>query len=261
MLGKAIVLTSHSAMHRVLGLLLALALWQAGSELSGDAYYVSSPARVMAQLARWVEDGSIWGYLVSTLANTLVGLLLASVAAISCALLFASHRWLGRIFSPFIFIAFSTPKVIVAPLLILCVGVGDPPVIALAFVSAFFLIFFNALSGLSQVPEAYISTAAILGAGKWTTAVKFRLPAAAPFVATGLQQGLIYAFHGAILGEMTASNNGLGYLIVYSATAADATAVIAGLSIVGAISFLLIAALKAGMVRGIVAAQNMEPVA
>jgi NitT/TauT family transport system permease protein len=251
--------TIHPAIHRLVGILVVLALWQVWSSLGGDGYYISTPFAVAAQLSAWVQDGSIWGYILSTLENTLAGFLLAAVAAVSCALLFASFRFLERVFDPFIFIAFSTPKVIVAPLLILLVGIGNPPVVALSFVSAFFLIFFNAQSGLSNVPAAYLNTAAILGAGKLATAIKFRLPAAAPFVATGLHQGLIYAFHGAILGEMTASNNGLGYLIVYSATSADSTAVIAGLTVVGAISFLLIYTLKISISRGTISSGQMEP--
>jgi NitT/TauT family transport system permease protein len=254
-------LAAHPLVQRALAGLAFLALWQAASRVGSNNYYVSSPVAVGTQLVQWVGQGSIWGYLLSTLSDTLTGFVLAACVAIPLALLLASSRFLTRVFMPFVFVMVSTPKVIVAPMLILWVGTGNPPVIALSFVSAFFLIFLNVESGLSNVPQAYLTTAAILGAGRWTTAIKFRLPAAAPFIATGLHQGLIYAFHGAVLGEMTASNNGLGYLIVYSATAADSTAVIAGLAVVGLISYLLISVLRAGMSRGMASATEMESVA
>ncbi|MDB5644139.1 MAG: putative transporter permease protein [Hyphomicrobiales bacterium] len=214
--------------------------WQVAALDDTAAYYISAPSAIALQLAAWIREGEIWLHFAATASATATGFVVASTMALAFALLLASHKQLARILEPFLFAAFSTPKVVIAPLLILWIGVGHPPVVALAAVSCFFIVFYGAYGGLCDVPQIYLDTAAVLGAGRLRTAFQFRTPAAAPFVLASLQQGLIYAFHGAILGEMTASDTGLGYLVIYSATSQDAAAVLAALVIIGALSFVLV---------------------
>lgn len=233
---------------RIALLLALLAIWQiAAAYLSGIAYYVSAPYAIGKQIAGWFASGYIWPHLLSTLDTTLSGFLLAAVLGVVLAVVIGSVRFADRVFSPLIFIAYATPKVVLAPVLILWVGVGKPPAIILAFLTAFFMVFFNVLNGIRQVSPAHLNLAALLGAGPVMTAWKFRVPAAAPSIATGLQQGLVYAFHGAMLGEMTASNRGIGYLVVLAATGMDANAVIAALCVIGALSYLLIVGLEGAL--------------
>jgi NitT/TauT family transport system permease protein len=246
---------------RATGVASVLVFWQAASTVGLNSYYVSSPLAVAGEIVQWVETGYIWPHLLATVSNMLAGFVLAAVIATLFALLVASSTLLGRVFSPLVFVAYSTPKVVLAPLLILWVGIGRPPVIILGFIASFFVVFFNVYSGVRNVPQAYINSAAILGASAWTTAFKFRLPAAAPFVLSGLHQGLLYAFHGVILGEMTASDTGIGYVIIYSATAMDSTGVIAGLAVIGAISYVLARLLKGGLERSVAPAIDAGPVA
>ena len=66
--------------------------------------------------------------------------------------------------SPFIFAAYSMPKIVLAPALILWLGIGQLPAIALSAVTAFFLVFFNLYLGLKNVPRIYTDTAALMGA-------------------------------------------------------------------------------------------------
>jgi len=241
---------ASAGLQRALGIAAVLAFWQVASTFGLNSYYVSSPLAIADQIAQWTASGYIWPHLVATLTNMMLGFTLAAAAAVSFALLLGSSDLLGRVFGPLVFVAYSTPKAVLAPLLIVWIGIGRPPVIALAFLSSFFVVFFNVYEGVRNVPQAYINTAAILGANTWNTAIKFRLPAAALFVASGLHQGLIYAFHGTILGEMTASDTGIGYIIIYSATAMDSTAVLAGLAILGGISYALVRLLKVALDRG-----------
>ncbi len=145
--------------------------------------------------------------------------------------------------SPFIFAAYSMPKIVLAPALILWLGIGQLPAIALSAVTAFFLVFFNLYLGLKNVPRIYTDTAALMGASALDTALKFRLPAASAYLATGISQGLIYAFHGTLVGEMTSSNTGMGYLILFAGSKMDSTGVMAGLCIVGLLAVLLTRAL------------------
>jgi NitT/TauT family transport system permease protein len=250
-----------AGLQRAAGVAAVLALWQAASAVGLNSYYVSSPLAIVRQVALWVATGYLWPHLLATVLSTLAAFVLAAVVATLFALLTAVSDLASRVFSPLVFVAYSTPKVVLAPLLILWVGIGRPPVIILGFIASFFVVFFNVFSGVRNVPHAYINTAAILGAKAWTTAIKFRLPAAAPFVLSGLHQGLIYAFHGVILGEMTSSDTGIGYVIIYSATAMDSTGVFAGLAVIGAISYCLVGLLRGAVERGVAPITDMGPVA
>jgi NitT/TauT family transport system permease protein len=227
-------------MYRLVLVLAVFAAWQLGASEGAAAYYVSTPVQVATKLLEWTRTGEIWPHLVATATATAIGFAVAVVAAILLALAFAGWPHLARLLEPFLFAAFSTPKVVFAPLLILWIGVGCLPVTALAAISCFFIVFYGAYGSLRDTSKAYLDTAAILGAGPWRTAFQFRLPAAAPFILASLQQGLIYAFHGSILGEMTASDTGMGYLIIYSATSQDSTSVLAALVVIGAVSSLLV---------------------
>lgn len=226
--------------------LVLLVVWQVAAKTVVNPYFISTPIDVSRTLVSMAEGGDLWRHLLSTLTTTAIGFVTASIAGVGLALLLGSSQFLDRTLGPFIFVAFSMPKVVLAPLLLLWLGVGKPPAIALAFITSFFLVFYNVLSGVRQVTDAYLNAAAVMGASRWQTAFKIRLPAAAPFIATGLHQGLIYAFHGAILGEMTASNTGMGYLIIYAATSMDSNTVIAALIVIGAISYALVGLLRFG---------------
>jgi NitT/TauT family transport system permease protein len=175
--------------------------------------------------------------------TTAAGFAAAAIVAIPLALLISGSRFLDDVFSPFIFAAYSMPKIILAPALILWLGIGRAPAIVLSAVTAFFLVFFNLYLGLKTIPGIYADTAALMDASPLDTAFKFRLPAAAPYLAVGLSQGIIYAFHGTVVGEMTASNTGIGYLIIFAGSKMDSTGVMAGICIVAILAVSMIYAL------------------
>jgi NitT/TauT family transport system permease protein len=167
------------------------------------------------------------------------------MVAIPLALLISGSSFLDEVFSPFIFAAYSMPKIVLAPALILWLGIGQAPAIVLSAVTAFFLVFFNLYLGLETIPRIYADTAALMDASPLDTAFKFRLPAAARYLAVGLSQGIIYAFHGTVVGEMTASNTGIGYLIIFAGSKMDSTGVMAGICIVAILAVSMIYVLAA----------------
>ena len=229
----------NSAVQQLLVFLVILAVWQAASGTIVNAYYLSTPVAVLAQIGNWISNGTLWPHLSATLATTLIGFGIAAVVALPLALIVNDRPFLDQTLSPFIFAAYSMPKIVLAPALIVWLGIGQLPAIVLSAVTAFFLVFFNLYLGLKNVPQIYNDTAALMGASAWDAALKFRLPAAAAYLLTGIKQGLIYAFHGTLVGEMTSSDTGMGYLILFAGAKMDSTGVMAGLCIVGVLAVLL----------------------
>jgi NitT/TauT family transport system permease protein len=222
------------------GLLLS---WQFGSGNLFNAYYFSTPSDIVLQIFIWSIDGYLWRHLSATLLNTAAGFVLAAAAGIASALLLGTAPILDRIFGPLIDLAYALPKIILAPLLILWVGVGPGSAILMSFITAFFLVFLNVHSGVRSVNSAFLNTAALMGAGRLACTFKVRLPAARAQVALGMHQGLVYAFHGAIVGEMTSSDKGLGYALVFAASDMDANGVLALLAVLGIVSYALLSAI------------------
>jgi NitT/TauT family transport system permease protein len=235
--------------------------WQCTAAFPSGDYLVSSPAHAFGRLLEWARDGFLWPHIAATAENTGLGFGLAVIVALAAAVILCAEPILQKIVEPLAFISFAMPKVIFAPMLILWIGVGRPSVVVMSFLSSFFVIFFNVLSGIDSVPRAYVDTAVLLGAGRWATAFKFQLPAAAPFIFSSLSQGLIYAFHGCVLGEMTSSNLGLGYVILYFVSSADSTGVVAALIVVGLLSYLLIILMNAVARRAAAPLINSENLA
>jgi NitT/TauT family transport system permease protein len=222
----------------------ALALWQIASGTVVNAYYVSKPSEIATRIVDWFASGYILPHLASTFEVTVLGFAIAAVAGIASALVLAVNPIIDEILSPFLYASFSLPKIALAPVLIFWVGVGMMPPLLLASITAFYLVFFNAYTGIRGVSDALIRSVRLMGSGPLDLALKVRLPAAAPHITQGLSQGLIYAFHGAIVGEMTASNRGVGYVLVYAATDMDSTGVLTGLVLMGVISYALVAGLE-----------------
>jgi NitT/TauT family transport system permease protein len=236
-------LIERPAVQQLIVMLVIVIAWQAVSGHLINAYYLSTPAAVFTQIVRWVADGTLWLHLAATLATTLLGFAIAAAVAVPLALIVNDRPFLDRVLSPFIFAAYSMPKIVLAPALILWLGIGQLPAIALSALTAFFLVFFNLYLGLKNIPRIYADTAALMGAGPLATALKFQLPAASAYLMTGISQGLIYAFHGTLVGEMTSSNTGIGYLILFAGSKMDSAGVMAGLCIVGLVAVLLTRAL------------------
>jgi NitT/TauT family transport system permease protein len=263
-LRMAFHLHSDTAKSFILGfgvIVLVGLLWQACAGRLINEFYIGTPLAIIAKIGTWITSGYLLPHLLATLETTGVGFVIAAVLGVASALVIGGSTRLDRILSPFIYASFALPKVALAPLLIVWFGVGQLPSLLLATLTAFYLVFFNVYTGIRGVSPTLLNTVVLMGAGRWTSTLKVRLPAAAPFIVLGLRQGLIYAFHGAVLGEMTASNKGIGYILIYAATDMDATAVLAGLVVLGVLAYALVRLLDAGcrLLPGTIAGPEFAP--
>lgn len=226
----------------VVGILLGI--WQFASDRYVSSYFISSPVQIFWQIVAWAADGTLVTNLLSTTIITLSGFAIAAVTAIPLALIVSASPTTDSVLQPYIYAAYAMPKIVLAPAFVLWLGIGGLPAICLSSVTAFFLIFYNVYVGLKEISPTYGILARLLDANALQSSFKFRLPAAGPYLATGLTQGLVYAFHGAMVGEMTASNVGIGYLILYSGARLNSTGVLAALVLIGAIAWGLTALLN-----------------
>lgn len=146
-----------------------------------------------------------------TLLSIVAGFLLGSGIGFGMGVLFAfSERWRKTLY-PYVMGFQSTPRVILAPLMIAWFGFGPESKIAQAVIGCFFPVFLNTLVGLSLVEENALKLMRSLRATPWQTFRMLRFPFALPTIFAGVKVSLTFATIGVIVAEFVATEFGLGY--------------------------------------------------
>ncbi|MBE0704939.1 MAG: ABC transporter permease subunit, partial [Afipia sp.] len=133
----------------------------------------------------------------------------------------------------------ALPKVALAPLLILWFGLGIQSKVALAAVLVVFLVFVNTFSGVREVDRDLIDGVRLMKANRSQILMKVILPSAMSWIFVGLKSALPFALIGVIIGEMIASNKGLGYLVQRAGSEFDTAGAFAALTIIAVIAAVL----------------------
>lgn len=186
-------------------------------------FWASSPSAIVATVWRWLVDGSLWAHLGATLSVMTVGYLVGCATGVATGLLFGFLPKLHRILSPYITAVYALPKIALAPLLIILLGVGMASKVTLVAVTVFFLLFTSTLDGVRNIDRDFVQAVDLMGASRAEVIRKVLLPGALPWVFTGMRISVRYAFTTTILSELIAANQGLGFLIEYNSSTFNAT--------------------------------------
>ena len=221
---------------------VVVALWQVYVALSGVRESIfPSPLEVARALGR---DG---GVLVSagwtTLSEILLGYAAAIVVGVALAVAVSSSRLIERALYPWLVVTQMIPIPAIAPVVVLWTGFDiRPRVIVIALVS-FFPIAVNTIDGLRATDAELLGLLRTLGAGRRQLFRVARVPAALPYLFSGLRVSAALAVIGAVFAEWVGASNGLGFLILsYNSQTetADVFATIAVLAVIGVALFALV---------------------
>jgi sulfonate transport system permease protein len=224
---------------RLVVLAVVLVAWQlmAGPVVSVE--FASKPTLVWDQLSTWATDGTLWSNAWVTVQEILLGYALGAAAGVVVGFTPTPQRVFSAVLDPFVMSLYAIPKVALAPLFIVWFGIGLEMKVILAAVTVFFLVFLNTAAGIRQVDEALLDAVRLMGANRRQVLRKVVLPASMTGVLTGLRIAIPYALIGAVIGELVASNHGLGYLIDQSASTFDTAGVFAALVALTVIAAIL----------------------
>jgi len=229
---------------RIYGWRLALflagtALWQAASLLKGATFYISSPSAIWARETQWFADGTLLFHTTITIEETVAGFILGAVAGIAAGFVIGPQRDVGEVLDPFIIALYSIPKVALAPLFIVWFGIGIWMKIILATVTVFFIVFFNTVAGVRNVDPDLVNAVWLMGGSPREILFKVIVPHALSAALTGVRIAIPYALIGAVVGELIASNRGIGYLISSAASQFDTAGVFAALIVLTILATIL----------------------
>jgi ABC-type nitrate/sulfonate/bicarbonate transport system permease component len=199
-------------------------------------------------IERFFEDPSFfWEQAWYTLYEATLGLLVGSTLAIALAVVMAHSRTAERTVMPLALSLKMTPLVAVGPVLVIALGFGTEPKVAMAALLCFFPTLVNAITGFRDVNGGALDFMRSLNASAWQVFWKLRLPSALPYLFAALKVTYPLALTGAVVAEWFVGNRGLG-LVIYRANANLDTptlfAAIAVLSVTGIAIYGLIAALE-----------------
>lgn len=227
------------AFWRVVLFAVVMAAWQLTAGRIVDKLFISSPSDVAERLSKWTGNGVLWANARITIEETVLGYALGAALGVLFGFLLALLDTLGRITEPFMIALYSIPKVAVAPLFIIWFGIDVRMKVLLAAATVFFLVFLNTLSGVRAIEPELVNAGRLMDANKRQLILKVIVPGSLDGVITGLRVAVPYALLGAVVGELVASNRGLGYLILSSASAFDPAGVFAALFVVTVIAMVL----------------------
>ena len=199
--------------------------------------YFSRPTLVAARLYDLLSHHDIYRHMYVTLVEIAAGYALGSAFGLTVGFILGRSQFLSAALQPYIIGLYSIPKIALAPVFIVWLGLGIASKIAVVFVASFFLVFFNTYAGLLAVNEELVRLARLMGASWPQTLWRVILPAAAPQIFLGLRTAVPYAVIGAVIGEYIGANEGLGYFILYASQTYDAPSLFAGIIILVGIVF------------------------
>ena len=236
--------TGKSPWRRVLLLLAQLCLvaaflvfWQLAVSERNVAFF-SRPLIVGSKLAELVLDPDFHHDIAVTLAEIAVGYGIGAAVGLALGFILGRSRFLSNLLEPFIIGLYSIPKIALAPLFIVWLGLGMASKVAVVVLATFFLVFFNTYSGLLNVNEELLRLARLMGASWHHCIFRVVLPSAGDQIFIGLKTAVPYAVIGAVIGEYIGSNAGLGHFILYASQTYDAPALFSGIAALIVIVFV-----------------------
>ena len=207
----------YSWVRQVVALLILLALWEAAGRAGMlNPLYLPSPSQIGAALVDLFSDGRIWPHLEATFTAALSGLVLGIAVGVVLGVAAALMRLVAELLEPVMTLLNAVPRVILAPLFVIWLGIGLASKIALSFILVAVLIFFTVFTGIRQVDRRMVERVITLGGDRWALVRHVYLPSVTAWILSNLKIAVGFAFTGALVGEFVAATRGLGYLLSFA---------------------------------------------
>lgn len=178
-----------------------------------------------------------------TLRSILITFAISIVLGITLAIVTTEFSFGRSLFEPGLVILQMVPKVAVAPLMLVWLGLGLPAVVTTAVLISFFAMYSSAVVGLRSFPGDIALQARLIGLSKAHTIAQLKLRFAAPYMAAGARSCVVLCSVGVIVGEFLVSDKGLGYFVLETSArqrTSTAFAGIAGICFIGILCYALV---------------------
>lgn len=197
----------------VVVLLFCLLLWQALYLVVGPSS-LASPFQTVVKLGALLATGEFWANVAETMRAFLAAFLISLVGGVALGILLGARQLAGNVAEPILVNLYSIPKVVLYPLVLLCFGLGISAKIAFGVMHGLIPITLFSMNAIRQMKPVYRRTAQVLRLSSMQSAFTVILPAILPEVISGVRLGFSLTLLGVLIGEMFASQRGLGFMLI-----------------------------------------------
>jgi NitT/TauT family transport system permease protein len=214
---------------------VALTLWQLFAtvpvfgKILLPPFFFSNPVDVFSQIVKWFSTGTIWKHLAITLWESILAFVIGSALGVAVGFWFARQPLIAAIFDPYVKMVNALPRVVLAPIFALWLGLGIWSKVALGVTLVFFIVFFNVYQGVKEVSTTVLDNGRMLGMNDRQLMRHVYWPSALSWMFSSLHTSVGFAVVGAVVGEYLGSAAGLGYLILQAEAMFDVAGVFAGM--------------------------------
>jgi NitT/TauT family transport system permease protein len=242
---------------RILLLVVILGGWELGTRIGIiDPFFWGQPSGILRQIITWITQGTaqgpLWQQILVTLEEAIIGFVIGVVLGIIFGVVLGRNRFLADVLGPYVKTANAIPRVTLAPLFAIGLGLGIQSKVALAVVLVFFIVFFNAFQGVREVDRNLLANARILGASPQRITTSVIIPSALTWIFASLHTSFSFALVGAVVGEFIGGLQGIGLMIQTAGANFNANGVFAAMVILAAVALLsefLITALERRLLK------------
>jgi NitT/TauT family transport system permease protein len=227
--------------------LALVVLWQLVVPLLGvPSYLLPTPWAIVQEFG--VRGGLLLAHALPTLYETILGFALGVLVGVGSGLGIVYSRLLWLTVYPSLVVAGSIPRIAVAPLILIWLGIDSLwSKVTIVFLTAFFPMVVNSVVGFSQIESDMVDLAKTMGMNRRTEFLKIRLPNSVPYLFAGFKASIALAVIGAVVAEFVSGQRGLGYLIIVGNNNLNAPLIFASIFVLSAMSlglFALVAGLE-----------------
>lgn len=237
---------SLQALLRLLSPFLLLVLWEALSRSSLlDPRFFPPPTEIAQTGWQMVQSGALWDSVRHSLYRVFGGYALGAVLGGAVGLLLGLSPWLRALLEPWLLITYPVPKLAIYPLLVLLVGLGDPPIIILLAIAVFYIVALNAIAGVLSIKPVILDVGRDCNASFFQSVWTIALPAAMPHLLTGLEVSLGIAYIVLIAAEFVGAERGLGSVIWSSWQLFDVAPMYVAITTISVMGYLSVIGVRA----------------
>jgi NitT/TauT family transport system permease protein len=192
-------------------------------------FFFSTPVNVFNRIFKWLIEGTIWRHLVVTLTEAVLAFVIGSLSGALIGFWFARQPLVAAVFDPYVKMVNALPRVVLAPIFALWLGLGIWSKVVLGITLVFFVVFFNVYQGVKEASTTLLDNARMLGMSERQLLRHVYWPSALSWMFSSLHTSVGFAVVGAVVGEYLGSAAGLGYLIQQAEGVFDVAGVFAGM--------------------------------
>ena len=190
-----------------------LGIWLSLYAYAGDAA-ITPPLRTFAFAVELFSRASFWNHVGATMTAFAMALTISTVAGVALGLLLGLRRFAGEVAEPILSSLYTIPKVTLYPVMLLIFGLGLSAKVAFGVIHGMIPLVLFTIAAVRNVQPVLLRTARVLRLSSTQTALTVLAPAVMPEIITGLRVGFALTLLGVLIGEMFASQRGLGFLII-----------------------------------------------